>query len=397
MSEIIPRVAFFPDSYLDINGAAMTCRKLTGFAKKRGYPFLCVYADKKSQKFQDGSVTNLALKRSIVSIPINEDLKYDPLFNRHLKEVSRALDEFKPDIVHLTGVNDVSIIAALLAYKRQIPLIGSWHTNLHEFASRRLDKIFAFLPAKWRQAISGLAEDQILKGSILYYKMPKIVLAPNQELVDLLGEGSGRTAYLMPRGVDADLFSPSKRTVDDGILRFGFCGRLRAEKNVRLLADLEKRLLELGKTNFKFLIVGDGSEQEYLENNMKTAEFTGFVTGEPLAEAYANMDIFIFPSETDAFGNVAQEALCSGVPAIVSHLGGPKYVIRDGETGFVAKNFEDFVKYTLELMDNPEKLAKMKQAARDSVLANSWDSVFDGVYDAYRKTLEIARDRGQIK
>jgi phosphatidylinositol alpha 1,6-mannosyltransferase len=130
---------------------------------------------------------------------------------------------------------------------------------------------------------------------------------------------------------------------------------------------------------------------------MKTAEFTGFVTGEPLAEAYANMDIFIFPSETDAFGNVAQEALCSGVPAIVSHLGGPKYVIRDGETGFVAKNFEDFVKYTLELMDNPEKLAKMKQAARDSVLANSWDSVFDGVYDAYRKTLEIARDRGQIK
>ena len=77
----------------------------------------------------------------------------------------------------------------------------------------------------------------------------------------------------------------------------------------------------MGKTNFKFLIVGEGDEREYLEKTMKTAEFTGFIAGEQLAEAYANMDIFVFPSETDAFGNVAQEANCSGVPAIVSNLG----------------------------------------------------------------------------
>jgi phosphatidylinositol alpha 1,6-mannosyltransferase len=397
MTKEVPRVAFFPDSYLDINGAAMTCRKLTGFAKKRGYPFLCVYGDKKTQRTTDGSIINLALKRSIASIPINEDLKYDPLFNRHMKLVAKALDEFKPDVLHLTGVNDVGIIGALLAYKRQIPLIGSWHTNLHEFASRRLDRIFRFLPTKWKKGISGLAEKQILKGSILYYQMPKVVLAPNQELVEMLGKGSGRASFLMARGVDSELFSPAKRTVDDGIIRFGFCGRLRAEKNVRMLADLEKRLLEMGKTNFKFLIVGDGNEQEYLEKNMKTAEFTGFISGEALAEAYANMDIFVFPSETDAFGNVAQEANCSGVPALVTNQGGPKFIIKNGETGFVAENFEDFVKYSVELMDNPEKLAKMKKASREWVVENSWDSVFEGVYEAYEKTLEIARERGQIE
>ncbi|HLA94912.1 MAG TPA: hypothetical protein VK612_04265, partial [Pyrinomonadaceae bacterium] len=58
------RAAFFPDSYLEVNGAAMTSKRLTDYAKRHNYPFLCVYADKKPEITQDGSVTNLSLKRS---------------------------------------------------------------------------------------------------------------------------------------------------------------------------------------------------------------------------------------------------------------------------------------------------------------------------------------------
>ena len=389
MTEKVPRVAFFPDSYLEVNGAAMTCRRLTGFARKRGYPFLCVYAAEKTAKTTDGSVINLALKRSPISIPIDGGLKYDALFNRHLKLVEKTLDEFKPDVLHLTGVNDVSIIAAILAYKRRLPLIGSWHTNVHEFAAKRLDKLFSFLPEKMRTSMSGLAEKKIFEWAVLYYKMPQVVLSPNQELVEALVRDEERESLLMARGVDTEMFNPQKRTVNHAIFRFGYIGRLRAEKNVRLLAKLEKRLLELGKTNFKFLIVGEGTEKDWLEKNMQTAEFTGYLEGEKLAEAYANLDVFIFPSETDTFGNVTQEAMASGVPAIVTGQGGPKFVIKDGETGFVAENFEDFVKYAVELMDNPEKLSKMKQASIDFVMSKSWDAVFEGVYEAYNKTLEV--------
>ncbi len=39
------RVAFFPDSYLEVNGVAMTSRRLVGFAKENNYPFLCIYAE----------------------------------------------------------------------------------------------------------------------------------------------------------------------------------------------------------------------------------------------------------------------------------------------------------------------------------------------------------------
>lgn len=395
MSENIPRVAFFPDSYLEINGAALTCRKLTGFARKRGYPFLCVYADDKTKQTTDESLTNLALKRSPIAIPIDGGLKYDPFYNRHIKRVEKALDEFKPDVIHLTGVNDVSIIAAILAYKRGLPLIGSWHTNIHEFAARRLDKLFNFLPDNFRNSMTGLAERKIFEWAVLYYKMPQVVLSPNQELVESLVRDEKRSSLLMARGVDTEMFNPNKRTVTDGVFRFGYIGRLRAEKNVRLLEKLEKRLLELGKTNFKFLIVGEGTERDWLEKNMRTAEFTGYLEGEPLAEAYANLDVFIFPSETDTFGNVSQEAMASGVPAIVTDQGGPKFVIKDGETGFVAKNFDDFVKYSVELMDNPAKLSKMKQASIDFMQKKSWDAVFEGVYEAYGKAIEIHKRKKQ--
>ena len=388
-----PRVAFFPDSFLEINGVAMTSKRLIEYAKLKGYPFLCIHAGKKTEVSDDESIKYLSLKRSVVSFPMDEDLKYDPLFQRHTNRVLRELVKFKPDVMHITGLNDVSIIGSYLAWKLQIPLVGSWHTNLHEFAARRLTRMFRFLPSKTVLKMSGFAERKIMDGAVFYYKMPKVILAPNQDLIDRLAKGTKRPAHLMTRGVDTKKFAPENRTVKDKIFRFGFVGRLRAEKNVRLLADLEKRLLETAKTSFRFLIVGEGNEREWLEKNLKNAEFTGFLDGERLAEAYANMDVFVFPSETDAFGNVAQEAMASGVPVIVTNCGGPKFIVKHNETGFIAESLDDFAKFSLELMDNSEKLAEMKTASRKFALSRSWDAVFEGVYDAYDEAINIAREK----
>ena len=381
------RVAFFPDSYLEVNGAAMTCKRLTDYARRNDFPFLCIYAGPKTELTTDGSVTNLSLKRSPLAISLDEDLAYDPLFYRHLGRVLSQITEFKPDVLHITGVNDVSNIGAIIARRLHLALLGSWHTNVHEFAASRLKRIFRFLPASVNESIGNVAEDLIMKGSVLYYKMPKVILSPNQELVDDLGKRTGRESRIMGRGVDTEKFSPDKRTVNDGVLRFGFVGRLRAEKNVRILVDIEKALIDAGKTNFKFLIVGEGTERAYLEQSLQNAEFTGFLEGEPLSEAYANMDVFFFPSETDAFGNVTQEASASGVPAIVSDKGGPKFLIAEGETGYIASNVDDFVKYASELFDDRDKLARMKINARKSSMSRSWDSIFEGVYDAYRECI----------
>ena len=385
----IPRVAFFADSYLEVNGAAMTCRRLVSYAGRNDFPYLCIHAGPKTELTTDGSVQHLALKRSPASFLLDEDLAYDPLFQRHTNRVLRQLLDFKPDVLHITGLNDVSIVGSYLAWKLKLPMLGSWHTNIHEFAASRLERLLRFLPGPTVSKISKFAEKKIMQGSILYYKMPRVILSPNQELVNDLGRRTGRASLLMGRGVDTDMFSPTKRTRENGVFTFGSCGRLRAEKNVRMLVEIEKALLESGRTKIKFLIVGEGNEREYLSENMKTAEFTGFIDGEELAAAYANMDVFLFPSETDAFGNVAQEANASGVPAIVSDKGGPKFIVRSGETGFVAKDVGEFIKYAFELYDDQEKLSKMKALSRKSAMSRSWDSIFEGVYDGYREAISL--------
>lgn len=361
----------------------MTSNKLVSYVRQQGYPFAVIHAAEKTETVQNENITFIKLKRSPASIPMDEGLKYDPFFQRHVRYVRRELEKFRPDVLHITGLNDVSILGAYLAWQMEIPMIGSWHTNLHEYASRRLSRHLKFINKSRRNDFTNFLERKILDGATLYYKMPQVILAPNRELVETLAKSTGRKVLLMLRGVDTDFFSPEKRTVNDGILRLGFVGRLRAEKNLRLLENLEKKLLQAGKSNFKFLIVGEGNEREFLEQNMKTAEFTGFLNGEDLAQAYANMDIFIFPSETDAFGNVIQEANASGVPCIVTNQGGPKFLVEQDKTGFIAKDLDDFVKYSIELLENPSKLAKMKKAAREFALTRSWSSVFEKVYAAY--------------
>jgi len=121
------------------------------------------------------------------------------------------------------------------------------------------------------------------------------------------------------------------------------------------------------------------------------AEFTGVLKGPALSEAYANMDLLVFPSHTDTFGNVVLEALASGVPSIVTPDGGPPTIIRDGETGRIATD-EEFASAVAGVIRNPDKHAAMRVAARTYALTMSWDAVFEGVYSAYETILNPERN-----
>lgn len=387
------RIALFADSFLEVDGAAMTCRRLVNYAKTYELPMTCFHAGPETKTESDGSVTYFSMRRSPVAIAMDKHLAYDPLFQRHASRVLKELEKFRPDVIHITGLNDVSIIGAYLGWKLQIPILGSWHTNLHEFAAQRLRTLIGPLNRNLAGNLADWAEKRILAGSLFYYKMPKVVLAPNVELVDQLAVGTGRSAHLMSRGVDSVRFSPEYRTVNDGVIRFGFVGRLQPEKNVRVLAGIERSLIAAGHNNFRFTVVGEGSERAYLAQEMQNADFTGFLDGDALSAAYANMDVFLFPSETDAFGNVVQEAQASGVPAIVSDKGGPKFIVEEGVSGFVARDLQEFIARSIELISDAEKLDGMKAAARRKAESRSWDAVFESVYDAYEECYSL-RNRG---
>jgi glycosyltransferase involved in cell wall biosynthesis len=386
-----PRVAFFPDSYYEINGVAHTSRQFEAYARRRGLPFLCARASARpTMVCQEDSITVLELRRGIFSLPLDKDLHLDPVFFRHLNLIDRTVHHFRPDIIHITGPSDVGLMAAAVALLNRIPLAASWHTNVHEYASRRSQWLTGRLPGPASRLASAAIEEFFLRLTSLLYFWAGINFAPNPGLCHQLERYTSRPCHLMQRGVDTELFSPAKRNRDpqDSSFILGFVGRLSVEKNVALLAQIQQELESQGICNFRFRIVGQGLEEDWLRARLPRAEFTGVLRGEALAEAYAGMDLFVFPSHTDTFGNVVLEALASGVPAIVTPDGGPPSIVRDGITGRIAADAE-FSSAIAAILGDPGLHTRMRQAARSYALTASWDSVFDRVYSAYGTILTL--------
>jgi phosphatidylinositol alpha 1,6-mannosyltransferase len=386
------RIAFFTDSFHEVNGVALTSREFVRFARRRALPLFSVHAGPAKGVIQDGSVTTFEFQRGPVRWNLEHDLAIDLLFLRYRKRLRAALEEFQPDLVHITGPSDSGILGAALAHEIGVPLVAAWHTNLHEFGARRLSQMLGFLPERARASAAQWFETTSLDQCMRFYRLAKLVFAPNAELVEMLAQRTGRPAYLMSRGIDTELFSPARRTRLDQDFVIGYVGRLSPEKNVRLLAEIEQSLIQAGMSNYRFLIVGHGSEHSWLSRVMQRAALPGVLRGEDLARAYASMDAFVFPSSTDTFGNVVLEAMASGVPAIVTHEGGPKYLITPGVNGGIAGRAEEFARAILQWSRDPERLAQMRLRARESAQRFSWDAVWEEVYRRYEVCFPHADD-----
>lgn len=384
---MIPRVAFFTDSFHETNGVALTSRQFASYSREQGFPFLSVHAGPRTAHTREGVHETLELASSRALLHLEHDLYFDLMFWRHRRHIARVLRQFRPDLVHITGPNHVGILGWLTAYDAGAPLVASWHTNVHEFAGRRLKSALSSLPVPAQDRIAGWAESASLGMTLCFYQRARLLFAPNRELTQLLERRTGRPAYLMERGIDTQFYSPAHRIRTDRAFVIGCVGRLSAEKNVRLLAALEHGLRQAGITDYRFLVVGEGGERAWLRENLQQAELPGLLRGIPLAEAYANMDVFVFPSETDTYGNVAWEALASGVPAIVSDKGGPKFIVRDGITGFVASDADAFTTAVVRLYHDPALRARMAAEGRKEAEGRSWKAVFDGIYETYRRHL----------
>ena len=394
-----PRVAYFPDSFHEVNGVAHTSRHFVAYAKRHALPFLCVRAGGRAHPVERiGTVETLELPRSILSVGMEKDLAFDPIFWRHADAIEDALHGFKPDVVHLTGPSELGIFAAYFAWKLAIPLAASWHTNVHEYAAKRMTWLTRKLPTH----AAGLTSQSVERGSLgvaqRFYAQARVLFAPNRDLCDMLEGATGRHCHLMQRGVDTDLFSPVHRVPQielDGKPHtepqrwtLGFVGRLSIEKNVALLTQIQQQLDARG-VHAHFLIVGHGDLEADLRKQLPTAEFTGVLRGDALAAAYARMDLFVFPSHTDTFGNVVLEAMASGVPAIVTPDGGPRFIVEaaaSGQAGVVAPDV-DFAEVIVSILNDPARLQTMREAARAHAMTYSWDAVFDRVYEAYDTVL----------
>jgi glycosyltransferase involved in cell wall biosynthesis len=330
----------------------------------------------------------MVCRRSKIGFPLDKKHDFDLAFWRHYRRVLEAVRLFAPNIIHITGPSDTGQLGALVAGRLGVPLAASWHTNLHEYAERRALGLLGALP----QGTQERAGEAIRRGSLTailqFYRLARVLFAPNPELIDLLSRGTGKPVHPMNRGVDTDLFKPSRRDRSDETFTVGYVGRLTTEKNIRFLAELEQAMEKSGLSNFCFSIVGQGAEEDWLRTRMRRATFHGVLKGEALARAYANMDVFVFPSRTDTFGNVVLEALASGVPAIVTDAGGPRFIVEHQKTGFVAATLNDFVVHLKNVAGRADELRAMGERAQESAMRFSWDLIFSGMYEQYARELQ---------
>ena len=192
------------------------------------------------------------------------------------------------------------------------------------------------------------------------------------------GASPGKLSIL-PRGVDIKLFDPARRDKEfwksrgakSGAFLILYVGRISKEKDLDVLVEVSQ---QFGRQHVQFAFVGDGPYLDELKKLMPNAIFTGYLTGESLAIAYASASVFVFPSTTDTYGNVVVEALASGLPCLVSNVGGPEALVRHGATGFVTKALDakDIVHHLNRLHEDAELLKTMSRNAANSVTGMDW-------------------------
>jgi phosphatidylinositol alpha 1,6-mannosyltransferase len=228
------------------------------------------------------------------------------------------------------------------------------------------------------------------------HKLATLNLAPTQDGVDRLQSlGISRVA-VWGRGVDLELFSPGRRTTSaveelrrawapQGERVVGYVGRLAPEKQVG-------RLIELcGIPNTRIVIVGDGPDRQELEDRFTgyPVTFTGRLSGDELANAYAAMDVFVHAGTEETFGQTIQEAHASGLPVIAPSIGGQRHLIRQGIDGYLVDHtrWGAFREAVENLVGNEVLLRGMSQEAYRAVADKSWEKNNQALLGHYESVL----------
>lgn len=287
---------------------------------------------------------------------------------------------FKPDIVHLINPALMGIVALKRARELNVPVIASYHTDIPGYLEKynlAFFREFVWSVFRWihNQADLNLCPTPWIQ---------KQLRAQGFQRVDLWG-----------RGVDCRLYKPDRRTDEwrerltggrpDAPLLI-YAGRLAIEKRVDVLRPVLADIPDL-----HFAILGDGPERANLESLFTgtATVFTGRLTGEDLAAAYASGDIFVFPGENETFGNVVLEAMASGLPCLVAAHSGLRDRVRNGVDGFLFEpgNSAQLATLVRWLLQDDAYRRELGRKALVFARAQTWQANLEGLLGKYESVI----------
>jgi glycosyltransferase involved in cell wall biosynthesis/predicted metal-dependent phosphoesterase TrpH len=295
-----------------------------------------------------------------------------------LPAIVEAIADGRYDLVHLCTPGPAGVAAALIARVMEVPVLGSYHTELAAYAGLRTAE-----PRLEQAAWLALAA---------FYGQCDVVLTPSPQTdaalqaMGIAPERVGRWG----RGVDIARFRPElgERAALPGEITVLYSGRLTREKGADLLADafLAARARD---ARLHLCLAGGGPEEAMLRERLgEHATFLGWLEGEELARAYASADVFLFASRTDTFGQVLLEAQASGLPVVAVAEGGPCSIVEDGVTGLLRPaDPTALADAVLELAGSPLRRERLAVSALAAVRERTWERSLEQLAAGYARSL----------
>jgi phosphatidylinositol alpha 1,6-mannosyltransferase len=376
------RVAFFTESLLPlVDGVSMTLDQLFHALERDGVAFR-VFAP----FVPDHHVSWAHHVRGVRSFafPLYRDYRVSLPGGRAL---AAELDEFAPDIVHVVSPTPNAVWAQSWARSRGIPVVATFHTHF-----------VSYFPYYRLHGLQWLGW-RLLRW---FHGRCAATYAPSASIVRELAAHGVPNVRLWSRGVDTQRFSPVWRDAELRARAGAHAGRplvltvsrLVREKDLADLVRVDRELRRRG-VDVGVVLVGDGPMRRRLERDLPHACFAGHQSGQALARWYASADIFLFPSTTETFANVVQEAMASGVPAVVVDRGGPPGVIDPGHSGLVARahDEQEMADCVQRLVEDAALRRAMGHAARRQALTRSWDVVTADLIAEYHRIGRVSGER----
>lgn len=370
----IKRVAIFAEAFLPkVDGVSKTAYLTLRYLQQTGREVIVFAPDIAPHSVGDSQVVPL----HSLGIPVAPETRMalpHPV-------VAQYFDEFKPDLVHLFSPAVLSVNGMTLARQRNIPVIANYQTDLPGYAEAYGFNLFSHLTRDWLRYVHNGCH---------------LTLAPSRYTLNQLQAWGYHRLRRWGRGVNSVRFNPARRSdamrthllngrAPDSLVCL-YVGRLATEKRVDLL-------LEVAHTpGIALTIVGDGAMRAELEEKFAgtNTHFTGYLYGDDLADAYASADVFMFTGTQETFGQVVQEALSSGLPAVIINQGGITDLVEDGVNGFVCEDDPaQFAARAAQLRDDERLRRRMGQAARASVEGNTWEGLMSQLEGHYTEAVKL--------
>ncbi len=290
-----------------------------------------------------------------------------------LHKLLRRWRRQRPDVLYISTEGPLGLSALRAARRLGIPVVSGFHSNFQHYSEHYGLGLFSRLLGAYLRAFHNRCQ-------------ATLVPSPSQQM-ELQRRGFERLT-LLSRGVDSQLFHPSRRCpqlrqswgLGEQDLAVLHVGRLAAEKNLSLLADSfhALQLAHPGK-RLRLVLVGDGPQRKVLEKELPDAVFCGLQRGEELARHYASGDLFLFPSLSETFGNVVLEALASGLGVVAFDQAAAAQHIRHGHSGAlaVAEDEQGFIDAASWLLTDHEGLRRVRLNARLHASRQGWPAIVE--------------------